>query len=135
MPVALLSFFAKPIVRYLGGALLAVLVMIFVVHKWHGYQESLRQEGREQMAEQVAQVVKQNDLNNRKLEQGLQTVLEGYGNRLDLSLQRMDARSQKHADTVTRIIEKQPEIFNNPVCTTPPEIIDERNKIRAEGPK
>jgi hypothetical protein len=134
MPVQLLAILAKPWVKYVAGAIAAALIIFFIVHKWHAFEESLRQEGREQAYKQVAQVVEQNDKNNRKLETGLSTVLGQYGDRLDKSLSRMNANSQQHVQTVTKIIEKQPQIFRNEACNTPKEVLDERNKIRDEGP-
>lgn len=136
MPIAaIFAFLARPWVKYLAAAIAAALVIAFMVHRWNAFTDSLRQEGRDEMAQKIALVVKQNDQNNRSLEQSLQTTLNQYGQKLDQSLQQMDSRQQTTTQTITKIIHDRPQIFNNPVCNTPPDVIAERNKIRAEGPR
>lgn len=130
-----LAILMKPMTKYVLGAIGIALLLMFTIHRWNGFKEGLRQEGRDQMAEQVRKVVAKNDQNNRSLEQSLQSVLASYGTRLEVSLNRMDAKSEKSVKTIERIIKEQPQVFNNPQCTTPQSVIDERNKIREQGPR
>jgi hypothetical protein len=131
----LLTYLTKPFVKYLVGAVGVALLLWFLVHKFHGYQESLRQEGREQAMAKVALIVRANDQNNRSLEQSLQSMLNQFGQRLDTSLATMDAKQRQSQQNIRTIIQSRPQVFRNPACNTPKDVIDERNRIRALGPK
>lgn len=136
MPVAaILSYLAKPWVKYVAIGLVAALAFWFCVHQWNGFKEGLRQEGRDQVTAKVQQAIKTNDANNRSLEQALQESLAGFGTKLDVTLTKLDQRQQVSTQTISKIIRDRPQVFNNPVCVTPPDVIAERNKIRAEGPE
>lgn len=135
VPVALLSFFAKPLVRYVGLALLVAMVIGFAVHRFNGFKESLREEGRQQMVQKYRGIVAKNNEDNRRIERDIQSSLDGYGQRLDAALDRMNEKQRAQAQTVLKAIEQNPKVFNNPVCTTPKEVIDARNEIRKAGPK
>ena len=132
---ALLAFLARPLVRYIGICLLILSLILFVNHRFNSFKESLREEGRVQMAEKYRGIVKQNDADNRRIERDVQGSLDAYGKRLEASLSRMDAKQQAMAQSTLKIIRERPQIFNNPVCNTPQDVMDARNDIRKQGPR
>lgn len=139
MFAALPALFAKPLIRYLGGALLVALVVWFAVHKWNAYTDSLREEGRlvgrAEVTREVAAVVAENNRVNRNVEAAVQTALNSFTERLEGTLERVRAQSGKQTTIIERRIAERPEVFDNRQCDTPKEIIDARNEIRRLGPK
>ena len=138
-PPAILAFVSKPIVKYLGGALVVGLAVWFAIHTWNNFKEGLIEQGRkagfEQAEKQFNARIAENDRVNRRVEQGLtegiSEFLKGFSARQN---QRIVVENRIGRD-ITREIASKPEVYNNPECVVPQDVIDGRNEIRAQGPK
>lgn len=138
MPM-LLAFFTKPLVKYLGGAILIGLLCWFAVHKWNNFKEGLveegRQLGREEVTIEFENLVADNNETNRKVEQKVEEALSMFTDGLDRTLNRVRQQTQVIERDIGTTIIKQPEIYYNEKCETPKDMLDLRNGIRRLGPK
>jgi hypothetical protein len=138
MPL-LLSFFARPLVKYLGGALLIGLMVWFAVHKWNNYKDSLIEEGRlkgrAEITLEYKKIVASNDATNRRVEKKVDEALGDFSAGLDKELGKLRANERGVANDILIRINKDPSTFNNKVCDTPKDVMDARNAIRKMGPK
>lgn len=139
MPPALLAFLARPIVKWVGGALLVVLALWFAIHTWNNYKEGLIEQGRkagfEQAQKQFNDKIAENDRVNREVERGLVAGLQGFAEAFGKQQASRVTVENKIEKGVERQIAEKPEVFNNPACVVPADVIEGRNDIRALGPK
>ena len=133
------AFFARPLVKFLGGALLIGLAVFLAVHQFHKFEDGLREEGRlkgrKEVTVEFQAIVDENNKVNRKVEQKVDDALGRFVGKLEDTLTKVRGDSAKIAGNVVYQIDKRPQIFANPVCDTPQDTIDSRNAIRALGPK
>lgn len=133
------AFFARPLVKYLGGALLIGLAVWFAVHSFNNWKDGIREEGRLQGRAEVTKefqaIVDENNRVNRKVEQKVDDALNRFVGKLEITLSKVRTDSAKIAGGIVDQINKNPGVFNNKQCETPKETIDARNAIRALGPK
>lgn len=136
------ALFARPLVKKLLpwalGGIVAAILMWVAVAKWNHFKEGLidqgRIEGRAEVTEQVRQKVADTNRVNREVEQRI-------GNRLDKFAEQFNKDRSHRIDSenrseriIERTIVEQPQIFNNPNCAVPQDVLDQRNAIRHLGP-
>lgn len=143
IPVGVAAFLAKPLVKkflpwVLGGVAAAILLWV-AVGKWNSYKEGLREEGRAQgraeVTEQYRKQVAENNRVNREVEKQVGDKLTDFAEKIERERIERISNENRASRTIERTIIEQPQIFNNPACTVPQEVIDQRNTIRALGPK
>lgn len=129
---------AKPFVKYLLIALAVVAVIGAGVLWWKNHEASLieegRQIGRKEITMEYQAIVRENDRVNRKVEEKVDSALTKFTSRLSQTLDKVRVDSAKIAGDVASQIDRNPQVFKNPVCDTPTETIDARNAIRRLGP-
>lgn len=139
LPVGLMSFFARPLVKYLGAALVIGLLVWFAVAKWNAYKAGIFEEGRlkgrDEITLEYKKIVASNDATNRRVEQKVDEALDDFSNGIDAKLARLRTDERKVATDIINRINKDPGTFNNKVCETPQDVMDARNAIRKMGPK
>lgn len=135
----LMAFLTRPFMKWIGIGLLALLVIGFAVHKWNNFTESLIEEGRvlgfKECQDAVNKKIAENDRVNRKVEERVGSELDGFEKELNKI---RDGRINKETiinNRVEKSISDSPEVFNNPDCVVPQDVIDGRNAIRNLGPK
>jgi vacuolar-type H+-ATPase subunit E/Vma4 len=139
IPAPVVSFLAKPLVKYLGGALLVGIVLWIAVAKFNNWKDSIREEGRlagrAEVTQEFQAIVDENNKVNRRVEKRVDEALTGFVTRLESTLDRVRGQSAQIAGDINQQIKRNPEKFNNQVCVTPKDTIESRNAIRALGPK
>lgn len=134
----LLGFVSKPLVKYLGGALLVGIIIWVAVAKFNNWKDSIREEGRlagrAEVEAQVREIVANNNRVNRTVEQQVDSALNQFTGRLTEQLDRIRGESTTYYRTIERQIAGNP-ILTNPQCNTPQETLDARNGIRRLGPE
>jgi hypothetical protein len=138
-PPAVLAFVSKPIVKYLGGALVIGLAVWFAVHSWNNYKAGLIEQGRKagfsQAEAQFNAKIAENDRVNREVERGLIQGLTGFAKAFNDQRDTRVTVENRIARDIQAQIAAKPEVFNNPACVVPSDVIEGRNQIRAEGPR
>jgi hypothetical protein len=138
IPLPVVSFFAKPLVKYLGGALLIGLVLWVAVAKFNNWKDSIHEEGRlagrAEVTQEFQAIVDENNRVNRKVEARVDEALDGFVTRLERTLDRVRGQSATIATNITQQIARDPAKFDNRQCDTPKETIESRNAIRRLGP-
>lgn len=138
IPIGVASFFARPLVKYLGGALLIGLLVWFAVHKWNAYKDGLIEEGRlkgrAEITLEYKKIVAANDATNRRVEAKVDEALVRFDEGVDKSLAKLRANERGVATDILKRINTDPK-FRDKQCETPPEVMAGRNKIRQMGPK
>lgn len=133
------AFLARPLVKYLGGALLIGLALWFAIAQFNNWKDGIREEGRLQGRAEVTKefqaIVDENNRVNRKVEAKVDEALNKFVGKLEKTLDRVRGDSAKIAGGIVDQINRNPQVFNNKQCETPKETIDARNAIRALGPK
>jgi hypothetical protein len=138
IPFGIGAFFARPLVKYLGGALLIGLMIWFAVNKWNNFKDGLIEEGRlagrAEVTAEFEALVAENNRVNREVEQRVDGALTNFADRVDQVLRRLRVQEGRIAGDIMKQINRNPQIFDNRTCDTPQETIDSRNAIRRLGP-
>lgn len=111
----------------------AAIGLVLAAFFW--YKGQMRQAYKNGKADCNAEWVKKIDAENKKnreFEKELQKDLSGLGQKIDETNAARVIRENTHKETIREIIKDNP-IYTE--CKVEPKILDERNKIRALGPK
>ncbi len=138
----IIAFFAKPLIKkflpYFLGALFLSIIIGWGVHKWHGYRDSLVEQGRQagvaQMRDAYQKQVAANNQLNRFVEQRIQQGINDFSTKYEKDRQARILKEKASMGAIENKIAARPELYTNPACQIPPDMIAERNRIRALGP-
>ena len=140
---AVLGFFTSPIVkRFLPWIALALGVISagwYINNKWDAYKTNLinqgRVTGRQEMADSFAAKIAANNAKNRQIEEQAKAALDKFKADYDKARAARVVKEDAAKASIEQQIITQPEFYTNPACTLPAEMLAERNRIRALGPK
>lgn len=142
MPIFLLSFFARPFVKkflpWIVGALVVLGIAWYVHHRYEAFKADLIQQGRiigrDEMADVYRNTIKTNNDKNRSVDGGIASSMEKFKKDYDKKQKERISKENKAKSSIEKQIISHPDFYTNPICTLPPEMLTERNRIRALGP-
>lgn len=138
-----MAFFARPLVKkllpWVFGGLFAAILLWVAIGKWNNFKEGLieqgRVEGRAEVTEQVRKKVAENNRVNREVDSRIKARLDAFADRFEKDRTQRVETENRSERIIERTIVEQPQIFNNPNCAVPQDILDQRNAIRRLGPE
>lgn len=142
IPAFLLKFLAMPLIKRFGKPFLIALVIggaIWLAHtKFEDYKEGLIQQGFEDGYSKAGEDMSERIEKSREENIALETEIENITNKYFTLQEENDTlrkrNEQSAADRIShRMVEISPD--NKEQCALPADVVDDRNAIRALGPK